>query len=51
MYKDVKDGREILVCTVGKTVLHYDYSCLADLHTMLKEQGDWIELGSAAFLL
>jgi hypothetical protein len=24
MHKDVKDGREILVCTVGTTVLHYD---------------------------
>lgn len=47
MYKDVKDGKEILVCTVGKTVLHYDYRCLADLHAMLKEHGDWMELGSA----
>ena len=47
MYKDEKDGKEILVCTVGKTVLHYDYRCLNDLHTMLKKQGDWIELGSA----
>ena len=36
MYVDEKDGREILVCTVGKTVLHYDYRCLADLHAMLK---------------
>ena len=25
MHKDEKDGKEILVCTVGKTVLHYDY--------------------------
>ncbi|TYP74024.1 DUF6855 family protein [Paenibacillus methanolicus] len=47
MYKDEKDGREILVCTVGKTVLHYDYRCLADLHAMLKQHGDWMELGSA----
>jgi hypothetical protein len=46
MYVDEKDGREILVCTVGKTVLHYDYRCLADLHTMLKAHGDWMELGS-----
>ncbi len=36
MYKDVKDGKEILVCTVGKTILHYDYRCINDLHTMLK---------------
>ncbi|WP_220417498.1 DUF6855 family protein [Dyadobacter frigoris] len=41
-----KDGKEILVCTVGKTVLHYDYRCLSDLHMMLKEHGDWMELGS-----
>jgi hypothetical protein len=46
MYVDEKDGQEILVCTVGKTVLHYDYRCLTDLHTMLKEHGDWMELGS-----
>jgi hypothetical protein len=46
MYVDEKDGREILVCTVGKTVLHYDYRCLADLHAMLKTHGDWMELGS-----
>lgn len=47
MYKDVKDGKEILVCTVGKTVLHYDYRCLADLQAMLEAHGDWMELGSA----
>jgi hypothetical protein len=47
MYKDNKDGKDILVCTVGKTVLHYDYRCLADLQAMLKKHGDWMELGSA----
>jgi hypothetical protein len=47
MHKDVKDGKEILVCTVGKTVLQYDYRCLSDLHSMLKKFGDWMELGSA----
>ena len=47
MHADVKDGKEILVCTVGKTVLHYDYRCLDDLHNMLKKHGDWMELGSA----
>jgi len=46
MYIDEKDGREIIVCTVGKTVLHYDYRCLTDLHAMLKTHGDWMELGS-----
>ena len=46
MYVDVKDGKEIIVCTVGTTVLHYDYRGLADLHAMLKKHGDWMELGS-----
>jgi hypothetical protein len=46
MYVDEKDGKEIIVCTVGSTVLHYDYRALADLHAMLKEHGDWMELGS-----
>ncbi|WP_410510900.1 hypothetical protein PaeBR_12265 [Paenibacillus sp. BR2-3] len=47
MYRSEKDGKEILVCTVGKTVLHYDYRCLEDLTQMLKDHGDWMELGSA----
>jgi len=47
MYKDEKDGKEILVCIVGSTVLYYDYNCLNDLHILLKEHGDWMELGSA----
>ena len=47
MHRDNKDGRDILVCTVGKTILHYDYRCLEDLHQMLKKHGDWMELGSA----
>ncbi|MDQ6422414.1 hypothetical protein RB620_23565 [Paenibacillus sp. LHD-117] len=47
MYKDEKDGNPIIVCTVGKTVLHYDYRCVEDLHAMLKRHGDWMELGSA----
>jgi hypothetical protein len=47
MHMGEKDGTEILVCTVGKTVLHYDLRCLNDLHAMLKQHGDWMELGSA----
>lgn len=46
MYIDEKDGVEIIVCTVGKTVLHYDARCIEDLHKMLKEHGDWMLLGS-----
>jgi len=47
MHTEVKDNKEVLVCTVGKTVLYYDFRCLADLHAMLKKHGDWMELGSA----
>ena len=47
MHVDEKDGKEVLVCTVGKTVLFYNIACLNDLHTMLKAHGDWMELGSA----
>ena len=46
MHVDEKDGVDILVCTVGKTILHYNIQCLNDLHTMLKEHGDWMLLGS-----
>lgn len=46
MHVDEKDGLEILVCTVGKTILHYDLRCINDLHAMLKHHGDWMELGS-----
>ncbi|MFT5820685.1 MAG: hypothetical protein ACI8ZM_001930 [Crocinitomix sp.] len=46
MYVDEKNGREIIVCTVGKTILHYDYRCIADLHAMLTEHDDWMLLGS-----
>ena len=47
MHVDEKDGRQILVCTVGKTVLHYDARCIDDLHAMLKQRGDWMDLGGA----
>lgn len=47
MHVDQKDGNDILVCTVGKTVLHYNLSCIDDLHQMLVKHDDWMELGSA----
>ena len=47
MHNDEKEGKAILVCTVGKTVLHYDARILDDMHAMLKKHGDWMELGSA----
>ena len=45
MHADDKDGKKILVCTVGSTVLHHDARCIDDLHAMLKKAGDWVELG------
>jgi hypothetical protein len=47
MYKMVKDDKEIIVCVVGKTILHYDARAIEDLHTMLKAHGDWMDLGAA----
>ncbi len=47
MHIEEKDGKEVLVCTVGKTVLLYDIRCINDLHAMLKKHGDWMELGGA----
>jgi hypothetical protein len=47
LHRDVKDGTDVLVCTVGKSVLLYDARCVDDLHAWLREQGDWVELGSA----
>jgi hypothetical protein len=47
MYRDEKDGKEVIVCVVGSTTLLYDARCLNDLHAMLKEHGDWMDLGGA----
>ncbi|MFN8277166.1 MAG: hypothetical protein U0T84_06770 [Chitinophagales bacterium] len=47
MHIENKDGAEVLVCTVGKTVLLYQLRCIDDLHAMLKKHGEWMDLGSA----
>ena len=47
MFLDDRDGRQVIVCVVGKTTLLYDARAIEDLHTMLKRRGDWVELGSA----
>ncbi len=47
MYRDSKDGKEVIVCVVGKTTLLYDARCIKDLHRFLKEKKDWVELGGA----
>ena len=45
--RDTRDGVDVIVCTVGTTVLLYDARCLDELHAMLRAHGDWMELGSA----
>ncbi len=47
MYIDEKEGKKIIICTVGKTVLYYDYRSINDLYEMLKKHNDWMLLGSA----
>lgn len=46
-YRDESADPPALVVQVGKTELRYQLRCLADLHAMLKEYGDWMLLGSA----
>ncbi|MEO6069083.1 MAG: DUF6855 family protein [Chitinophagaceae bacterium] len=47
MYLDNQNEKKVIVCVVGKTTLLYATSCLNDLHTMLMEKKEWVELGSA----
>ena len=47
MFRDSKDGVDVIVCVVGSTKLLYDARCIADLHSMLKAHGDWMDLGGA----
>ena len=47
MHVEEKDGKTVLACTVGKTVLYYDARCIDDLLAMLEAASDWVELGGA----
>jgi hypothetical protein len=47
MHRDTRDGVDVIMCTVGKTVLLYDARCLDDLHAMLEAHADWMDLGAA----
>ena len=47
MHTDEKDGKQVLVCTVGKTVLLYDATCIPALRSMLEAAAGWVELGGA----
>jgi hypothetical protein len=46
LHQDHVDSRDVLICTVGSTVLRYVVRCIADLHAMLAVRSDWVELGS-----
>ena len=47
MHRDEDNDLPVLVCTVGKTVLHYDLGIVDDMHSMLTEHGEWMDLGNA----
>ena len=47
MYRDDAADPAQLVCQVGSTKLLYDARVVDDLHAWLREQGDWVPLGSA----
>ncbi len=47
MYRDDTADPPLIVCMVGSTKLTYLAQAIDDLHAMLKEHGDWMELGSA----
>jgi hypothetical protein len=45
-YQDEAADPPALVVQVGSTELRYHLRALDDLHSMLKEHGDWVPLGS-----
>lgn len=47
MHRDEAADPPALVCQVGSTTLRYHLSAIDDLHAMLKEHGDWMDLGAA----
>lgn len=47
MYRDESLDPPAIVCQVGTTQLRYDLRAVEDFHAMLKQHGDWMELGAA----
>lgn len=47
MWRDDAADPPTLWCQVGSTKLGYQARCVEDLHTMLTERGDWIDLGAS----
>lgn len=46
MYRDEEADPSLLICQVGSTRLSYLARVVDDLAEMLREHGDWMELGS-----
>jgi hypothetical protein len=46
-WRDEKTDPPTLAVQVKDTQLRYDLRCIDDLHSMLKEHGDWMLLGNA----
>jgi hypothetical protein len=46
-FRDESADPPALVVVVGATELRYQLRCIADLHEMLKNHGDWMALGNA----
>jgi hypothetical protein len=47
MFADTEADPPLLVCQVGSTKLTYQLRVIEDLAAWLREQGDWVALGSA----
>ena len=47
MYRDDSADPPELLCQVGSTKLRYLARCLDDVPAMLRQNGEWMELGSA----
>ena len=47
MYRDDEADPAMVVCQVGSTKLTYQARAIDDLAAWLREQGDWVPLGSA----
>ena len=47
MYRDDTVDPPLIVCQVGSTRLTYLARAIDDLQAMLKQRGDWVELGAA----
>ena len=46
-YRDEAAQPPAVVVQVGSTELRYHLRCIADLHAMLQQHGDWMPLGNA----